>query len=319
MNTIEDVEFDYQTYMKKCMLNIVEIHRGPETHQKRRDAAIHNNRGIACRDKGEIDRAIENFTKAIELNPDLAIAYSNRGVAYGEKGDIDRAIADFTEAIELQPDFADAYYNRGIAYHEKREYDRAIVDYTMTIGLKPDLVEAYNNRGNAYSERREFVQSIKDYSKTIELKPQLAEAYYNRGEAWLHLGEWEEAKSDLTDARSMGINIITAFDYLYESVADFEQSNGVKLPEYIAEMLTPQVIATRRADLQQQVIELVEQLSAEKLQVIIDYLTGLQDKEGWEATLELAGDPEIAKSLERAEADVKAGRLKHWDDVRRDV
>ena len=66
----------------------------------------------------------------------------------GKNASIDRAIADFTEAIELQPDFADAYYNRGIAYHEKREYDRAIVDYTMTIGLKPDLVEAYNNRGD---------------------------------------------------------------------------------------------------------------------------------------------------------------------------
>ena len=165
MNTIEDVEFDYQTYMKKCTLNIVEIHRGPETHQKRRDAAIHNNRGIACRDKGEIDSAIENFTKAIELSPDLAIAYSNRGVAYGEKGDIDRAIADFTEAIELQPDFADAYYNRGIAYHEKREYDRAIVDYTMTIGLKPDLVEAYNNRGDAYSEKASMTVPLKTIPK----------------------------------------------------------------------------------------------------------------------------------------------------------
>ena len=37
----------------------------------------------------------------------------------------------------------------------------------------------------------------------------------------------------------MGINLITAFDYLYESVADFEESNSVKLPEDIAVMLTP--------------------------------------------------------------------------------
>ena len=39
----------------------------------------------------------------------------------------------------------------------------------------------------------------------------------------------------------------------------------------------------------------------------------------WEATHELASDLEIANSLERAEADVKAGRLKRWSDVRRDV
>ena len=75
----------------------------------------------------------------------------------------------------------------------------------------------------------------------------------------------------------------------------------------------------RKASLQHQAVELIEQLSTEKLKAVIDYLNYLQDKEAWEATLELAGDPEIAKSLERAEADVKVGRLKCWSDVRRDV
>ena len=54
----------------------------------------------------------------------------------------------------------------------------------------------------------------------------------------------------------------------------------------------------RKADLQQQAIELIKQLSTEKLKAGVDYLTYLQDKEAWEATHELASDPEIAKSLE---------------------
>ena len=206
-----------------------------------------------------------------------------------------------------------------MTYYKKGDYDRAIVDFDKVIELNPDDAEAYYNRGNAYYEKQEFAQSIRDYSKAIELKPQFAEAYYNRGEAWLHLREWEKAKSDLTTARSMGINIITAFDYLYENVADFEESNDVKVPEDIAEMLTLPIIATPRADLQQQVVERVEQLSTEKLQAVIDYLTDLQAREEWEATYELAGDPEIAEGLERAKADVKAGRLKRWEDVRRNL
>ena len=64
---------------------------------------------------------------------------------------------------------------------------------------------------------------------------------------------------------------------------------------------------------------LIEQLPTEKLKMVVDYLGYLQDKEIWEATHELTNDPEIVKSLERAEADVKAGRLKHWSDVRRDL
>ena len=75
----------------------------------------------------------------------------------------------------------------------------------------------------------------------------------------------------------------------------------------------------RKASLQQQAVELIEQLSTEKLRTVIDYLSYLQDKEAWEATHELASNPEIVKSLERAETDVQAGSLKRWSDVRRNV
>ena len=75
----------------------------------------------------------------------------------------------------------------------------------------------------------------------------------------------------------------------------------------------------RRSHLQQQAMTLIEQLPTEKLKAVIDYLTYLHDKEAWDATHELASDPEIVKSLEHAEADEKAGRLKSWSDVKRDV
>ena len=92
----------------------------------------------------------------------------------------------------------------------------------------------------AYYKKGDFERAIADYTKVIELKPDFAEAYCNRGEAWLHLKEWEKAKSDLTTAKDMGRDIITSFHNDYESVADFEQRNGVKLPADIAAMLTPQ-------------------------------------------------------------------------------
>ncbi len=64
---------------------------------------------------------------------------------------------------------------------------------------------------------------------------------------------------------------------------------------------------------------IIEKLPTEKLRAAIDYMNYLYDKEAWEATYELASDPEIVKSLEQAEADEKAGRLKSWNDIRRDV
>ena len=75
----------------------------------------------------------------------------------------------------------------------------------------------------------------------------------------------------------------------------------------------------KSAKLQKQAMMLIERLPKKKLKAAIDYMTYLYDKEAWEATYELASDPEIVKSLERAEADEKAGRLKSWADVKRDV
>ena len=187
---------------------------------------------------GEYDRAIEDCNKAIELDPSYAEPYSNRGAAYREKGEEDRAIEDYDKAIQLKPDFIEAHYNRAVAYTKKGNFDRAIVGYTKTIELKCDLAAAYNNRGNAYTKKGKIDHAIDDYNRAIELKPDLAEPYAGRGVAQLHLKEWKKARADLTDAKNMGMDIITVFHFFYESVPDFEDKNGAKLPEEIAAMLT---------------------------------------------------------------------------------
>ena len=217
------------------------------------DAYAYSNRGTAYTNKRELAKAIVDYTKAIELNPNDVIAYNNRGGAYYLREEYESAIEDFSKAIELNPDDAAAYNNRGVAYHLKGEYGSAIAGFTRAIELDPNYAIAYNNRGMAYSLKGEVdgsttrpdsptsehavIRAIKDYNSAIGLNPKLAPAYYNRGVAWLRLSEWERAKSDLTVAREMGINIITEFHNDYDSVESFEQRNGVQLPEDIAAML----------------------------------------------------------------------------------
>ena len=104
--------------------------------------------------------------------------------------------------------------------------------------MNPDEAVPYILRGYAYTHKREFGLAIQDYTKLIELNPDEAGTYFSRSLVWLCMSKWTDAESDLTSARSKGLDITTAFSAMYRSVEDFEQKNEVKLPPVIASMLS---------------------------------------------------------------------------------
>ena len=95
--------------------------------------------------------AIRYYSNVIELNPTGShftfIAYSNRGHTYGSQGNLEQAIEDYTRAIELEPNSPLAYSNRGVAYYEQGNLEQAIEDCTRAIELNPNNDQAYINRG----------------------------------------------------------------------------------------------------------------------------------------------------------------------------
>ena len=197
----------------------------------------YNNRGVAYHKKGEVDLAIKDFNTAIKLKPDYAEPYSNRGVLYSNKGEIDRAINDYNKAIQLNPEFTDAFNNRGTAYNTIGDFDRAIADFNTAMLLNDCDAVIFYNHGVAYGKKSEYTLAIEDYNRAIELNSDFGEAYNNRGEAWLHLREWEKAKEDLITAKKLGVDIVAAFRNDYKSIAAFERANQVKLPEDIAALV----------------------------------------------------------------------------------
>ena len=161
------------------------------------------------------------------------------GLSYAQKEDDDKAIEHFSKAIELNPQLSAAYYNRGISYGRLGNYHRAIQDYNKAIELDAGFSEAYNNRGAMYWRQGNLTRAMQDFSKAIELDPNSSVAYFNRAVTFLCTEEFANAESELSHARNLGFDIDSTFSSEYGSVEEFERDYNVQLPENIRAMLTP--------------------------------------------------------------------------------
>ncbi|HEV3165939.1 MAG TPA: tetratricopeptide repeat protein, partial [Isosphaeraceae bacterium] len=126
--------------------------------------------------KGDLDGAIEEFTKAIQLDPKIFIAYVGRGHAYDLKKDYDKAIGDYTEAIKLRPEDEALYNFRGSAYRSKGDYDSALADHSKAIELRPKDPWSYFFRAQVYELKDLPDRAIDDLTRAIEVKADFAPA-----------------------------------------------------------------------------------------------------------------------------------------------
>jgi tetratricopeptide (TPR) repeat protein len=118
-------------------------------------------------------QAIDQFNKAIQIDPKYAPAYHGRGVAFLDHGETDRAIADFGEAIRLDASDARSRYHRAVAYARKKQLDQALADLTEAIRLNPTYAAAYLTRSWVYTEKGEADRAKADRQKAAELDPAL--------------------------------------------------------------------------------------------------------------------------------------------------
>jgi len=155
-------------------------------------------KGLA--EKTDMNKQIEFYTKAIQLDPDYKDAYNNRGIAKYNLGKYTEAITDYDKAIQLDPNFKEAYNNRGISKNNLGKHTEAITDYDKAIQLDPNYKAAYNNRGNVKDDLGKYTEAITDYDKAIQLDPNFAQAIGSKGCSLVKLGRYGEAVDTINKA-----------------------------------------------------------------------------------------------------------------------
>src|SRR5208282_3609343 len=124
--------------------------------------AAYFNRAGAYQIKGDYDHAVEDFGKALEIDPKSSVILSARGAAYRAKGDLDHALADYDAAIAAKPKDAYAFAGRAGVRHAKGELDAAIADYTQAITLNKRLGAAYGGRAAAWRAKGDTEKALED-------------------------------------------------------------------------------------------------------------------------------------------------------------
>jgi tetratricopeptide (TPR) repeat protein len=172
--------------------------------RRRQRALPYFSSALAHGESGNIDGAIADYTRAIEIDPKFNSALINRAGMYQRRGDYEPAIADFTKAIKIGPKELTvlAYVNRGITHQKMGDFDRAIADHTRAIELIK-APSAYYNRGNAFLGKGDHALAIANYTKAIELVPAWAAAYQARGGAYEAQGDAVLAQTDYKAAREI--------------------------------------------------------------------------------------------------------------------
>jgi len=133
----------------------------------------HYNVGNACIQKGQIDDAIVQYQKSLEINPNYAEAHNNLGNALFRKGKLNASIAEYQKTLEINPNLAETRTNLGHALLQKGQLDAAIEQYQEAVKSGPNYALAHANFGVALLQKGRVDQAITEFEEALRLNPNL--------------------------------------------------------------------------------------------------------------------------------------------------
>ena len=158
-----------------------------------KDALLFNIRGACFAGLDQKNLAIENYEKAIALNPGYAKAHYNLAGALYELHDFHASILSYQDALAIEPDYAEAHNNLGNVFKEVGQLDAALKSYKKAVTLKPDYVEAYYSLGATFYDSEKLEEAVDCYSKVVQLKPNLSLIHNDLGNILRELGRPDKA------------------------------------------------------------------------------------------------------------------------------
>lgn len=143
------------------------------------------------------DAAVADLDAAIKLRPAYADAFNLRANMKLQKGDLDGALEDYSKAIAFSAAMTAAFHsNRAKLLAQRNDLKGALADMEQALLLKPGDERAYMTRGELKLKAKDAAGALKDFDKSLSLKPGFFAVRKRRAEAYRALGKVEQAEED---------------------------------------------------------------------------------------------------------------------------
>jgi Flp pilus assembly protein TadD len=106
---------------------------------------------------------------------------------------VDGAISEFDKAIQIYPEYSDAFGERGLAYANKGDKVHAEADYKKAIGLKSQKWIVFNNLGVLYGGQNRFDEAMNYFQLALQLDDRRPDPYKNIANIYFSLGDYSSA------------------------------------------------------------------------------------------------------------------------------
>ena len=188
----------------------------------------YNNLGEALLQKGQVDEAIPEFQKALEIYPSLDVAINNLASAFLKIGKLDQAMVQYQKALENNANDPTAHNNLGIVLFQKGRVDEAITQYQKALELNPSYDLAHNGLGVAFLQKGQLDEATAQFEMAVRINPKVAAFHDNLGLALSRKGPADEAITQFQEALRLKPDDASVQDHLSEAQAMARQAHGSK-------------------------------------------------------------------------------------------
>ncbi len=144
--------------------------------------------------------AIQDFTRALEIDPRMATGYMNRGYVYNDMRLASKAARDFRKALSIEPNYGDAHLGLAYALLQLRRAQAALREAELAAKFLPESESLYLAKAEAYRQRGLWTRAQTEYLAAIKLNPNNAQTYMAIAGAEYRLRRYEESAGTLKRA-----------------------------------------------------------------------------------------------------------------------